>query len=151
MERRSTVDRRIANPLINHGLSRMCALEPEGGEMWIKLNRTIQSISFALAVTAGTAAFAYDPVDCLNDVAKVDSEIIVGLATRLCSGAYTPEPVKCYVLVSKLDDGIPRGIAIDLCAGAVSADKTVACYVKAGTERNLNRGLSTTLCGAKKF
>jgi hypothetical protein len=86
----------------------------------------------------------------MNDIAEVDSGIIVGLATRLCSGAWTPEPVKCYLLVSKVDD-IPRGIAIDLCAGAVDAEKTVECYVKAGTARKLNRGLATTLCGAKKI
>ena len=113
--------------------------------------RTFQGISFALAVTYGTAAFAYDPVDCLNDIAKVDPEINMGSATKLCSGAWTPEPVKCYQSVSKVDDSIPRFIAIDLCAGAVDSERTVDCYVNAGTRRKLNRGLATTLCGAKKI
>ncbi len=113
--------------------------------------RIVQSASLALAVAYGTAAFAYDPLDCLNGIAEVDSSINVGLATRLCSAAWTPEPVKCYVLVSKADDAIPRFIAIDLCAGTVDAERTVECYVKAGTRRKLNRGLSTTLCGAKKI
>jgi len=113
--------------------------------------RILQNVSIALAVTYGTAAFAYDPLDCLNDIAEVDSTINVGLATKLCSAAWTPEPVKCYVLASKVDDTIPRFIAIDLCAGAVDAGKTVECYVKAGTSRKMNRGLSATLCGAKKI
>lgn len=112
--------------------------------------RTIQSVSVALGVTYGSASFAYEPLDCLNEVAEVDSSINVGLATKLCSAAWTSEPVKCYVLVSKVDDTIPRFIAIDLCAGTTDAEKTVECYVKAGTKRNLNRGLSTTLCGARK-
>jgi hypothetical protein len=109
----------------------------------------IRSIAFAFAVTCGTPAFAYDPLDCLNDIAEVDSGITVGLATRLCSAAWTPEPVKCYIIVSKADDGIPRGIVIDLCAGAVDSEKTVDCYAKA-SGRKMNRGLATTLCGAKK-
>lgn len=115
-----------------------------------KLIRIIHSFSFIVFVTYGTAAFAYDPLDCLNDIAKVDSEITVGLATRLCSGSWTPEPVKRYQNVSKIDDGIPRGIAIDLCAGTVSSEKTIDCYHQAGTRRQLNRGLATTLCSAKK-
>jgi len=60
-----------------------------------KLIRIIHSFSFIAFVTYGTAAFAYDPLDCLNDIASVDSEIPIGLATRLCSGTWTPEPVKC--------------------------------------------------------
>jgi hypothetical protein len=115
-----------------------------------KLIRIIHSFSFIVFVTYGTAAFAYDPLDCLNDIASVDSEIPVGLATRLCSGTWTPEPVKCYQNVSKIDDGIPRFIAIDLCAGTVSSEKTLDCFYQAGTRRQLNRGLATTLCGAKK-
>lgn len=111
--------------------------------------RAIQSISFALTLIYGTAAFAYDPLDCLDDIAKVDPEIVVGLATRLCSGAWTAEPVKCYQNLSKVDDGISRGIAIDLCAGAENSEKTVACYAKAASR--MNRGLATTLCGAKKL
>ena len=114
-----------------------------------ELIQIIRSIAFASAVTCCTAAFAYDPLDCLNDIAEVDSGIIVGLATRLCSAAWTPEPVKCYVIVSKADEGIPRGIAIDLCAGAVDSEKTVDCYLKAA-RRKMIRGLATTLCGAKK-
>ena len=106
--------------------------------------QVIRSISCALAASYGTAAIAYDPVDCLNDIAKVDSGIMVGLATKLCPGAWTPEPVKCYLGASKADEGISRGIAIDLCAGAVNAESTLACYVRAGTERKLNRGLATS-------
>lgn len=88
-----------------------------------KAFRIVRSFSFIVFVTYGTAAFAYDPLDCLNDIAKADAEIPIGLATRLCSGTWTPEPVKCYQKVSKIDQEIPRGIAIDLCAGAVSAEK----------------------------
>ena len=114
------------------------------------LSRIIHSFSFIVFVTYGTAAFAYDPLDCLNDVAKADSEIPIGLATRLCSGTWTPEPVICYQNAFKIDDGIARGIVIDLCAGTVSSKKTLDCYHQAATRRNLNRGLATTLCGAKK-
>jgi hypothetical protein len=113
--------------------------------------RIVHSFSFIVFVTHGTAAFAYDPLDCLNDIAKEDTEIPIGLATRLCSGTWTPEPVKCYQKVSKIDQEIPRGIAIDLCAGAVSAEKTLDCYHKATvTRRQMSRGLATTLCGVKK-
>ena len=115
-----------------------------------KLIRIVHIFSFIVFVTYGTAAFAYDPLDCLNDIAIVDSKITIGLATRLCSGTWTPEPVKCYQSVSKIDVGIPRGIAIDLCAGTISSEKTLDCYDQAGKRRNLNRGLATTLCGAKK-
>jgi len=109
----------------------------------------IRDFSLALIVTHSTTAFAYDPVDCLNDVAKVDSEITMGLAARLCSGTWTPEPVKCYQNISKIDGGIPRGIAINLCAGTVNSEKTLECYSKAGA-RKMPRGLATTLCGAKE-
>ena len=104
---------------------------------FFKLIRTIPSISFAFALTYGSVAFAYDPVDCLDDIAKSDPEIIVGLAARLCSGAWTPEPVKCYQLVSTLDTSIPRGIAIDLCAGAVRTAPPVRSVPK-----RLSRALS---------
>jgi hypothetical protein len=103
----------------------------------------------AIDLCAGTISSEYDPVDCLNEVADVDSGIVMGLATRLCSGAWTPEPIKCYITISKIDDGIPRGIAIDLCAGTVSSEETLECYSKAAT-RKMSRGLATTLCGAKK-
>ena len=109
-----------------------------------ELSRIIHSFSFIVFVTYGTAAFAYDPLDCLNDIAKADSGIPIGLATRLCSGAWTPEPVKCYENASKIYDGIPRFIAIDLCAGTVSSKKTLDCY-QAAANRNLNRALATTL------
>ena len=102
----------------------------------------------ALATTS--KAFAYDPLDCMNDVVAIDSTITTGLATRLCSATWSPEPVLCYGVVSLADDTIPRGIAIDLCAGSTDAKRTVQCYVDAGTQRKLNRGLSTTLCGARK-
>jgi hypothetical protein len=115
-----------------------------------KVFRIVHSFSFIVFVTYGTAAFAYDPLDCLNDIAEVDTTINVGLATKLCSGTWTPEPVKCYQKVSKIDQEIPRFIAIDLCAGTVSAEKTLDCYQKAVTRRQMNRGLATTLCGVKK-
>jgi hypothetical protein len=116
-----------------------------------KAFRIVRSFSFIVFVTYGTAAFAYDPLDCLNDIAKADAEIPIGLATRLCSGTWTPEPFKCYQKVSKIDQEIPRGIAIDLCAGAVSAEKTLDCYHQATVaRRQINRGLATTLCGVKK-
>ena len=115
----------------------------------VELKQMLQRFSLTLIVTYSTTAFAYDPVDCLNDAAKVDSEITMGLAVRLCSGTWTPGPAKCYQNVSKIDGGIPRGIAIDLCAGTVSSEKTLECYSKAAT-RKMSRGLATTLCGAKK-
>ena len=106
-------------------------------------------IVLAISLAKCQIAYAYDPVDCVRDIAKVDSEIIVGLAVKLCSGAYSPEPVKCYAKVGEVDKGINRGIAIDLCSGSIDADRTIDCYVKAGNEK-LNRGLSTTLCGVRK-
>ena len=115
----------------------------------VKPIEIVQSFSLTLIVTYSTVGFAYDPYDCLNDMARVDSEISIGLAARLCSGTWSPEPVKCYQNISKIDDGIPRGIAIDLCAGSVSSEKTLECYSKADA-RKLNRGLATTLCGTKK-
>lgn len=115
-----------------------------------KITHTIHSLTFLFFIAHSPHIFAYDPLDCLNDIASLDSEIIIGLATRLCSGAWSPEPVKCYQNVSQLDNSIPRGIAIDLCAGTVDAERTLDCYYKAGAKRQLNRGLSTSLCGAKK-
>ncbi len=112
--------------------------------------KALSIIFLVLAIGHSTVAFAYDPTDCLNDVAELDPKINIGSATELCSGAWTPEPAKCYGLVSKVDEGIIRGIAVELCAGSVNSEKTVACYIKAGTERKLNRGLSTTLCSARK-
>ena len=112
--------------------------------------RSSKPYSSSFTIVPCTAAFAYDPIDCLNDIAKIDPEINIGSATQLCSGAWTPEPAKCYGLISKKDKGIIRGIAIELCAGSVNSEKTIDCYVKAGTERKLNRGLSTTLCSARK-
>ncbi len=114
-----------------------------------ELIRILQGFSLTLIITCSTAAFAYDPHDCLNDVVRVESEIPVGLAVRLCSGTWSEEPVRCYQNLSKIDEDIPRGIAIDLCAGTVSSVKTLECYSKAGM-RQLNRGLATTLCGARK-
>jgi hypothetical protein len=52
--------------------------------------------------TPSFSAIAYDPLDCLNDASKVDKDIIVGLATKLCSGAWTAEPVKCYAQISRV-------------------------------------------------
>ena len=102
-----------------------------------------------LGFTPSFSANAYDPVDCLNDVSKVDKDIIVGLATKLCSGAWTAEPVKCYAQVSHVDTTIPRGIAIDLCAGSSDAETTLKCYKKAG-ERGLARFLATRLCAVRE-
>jgi hypothetical protein len=113
--------------------------------------RDVRAIPLVFALIYMDTAIAYDPVDCLNDLAEIDPKIVMGLATKLCSGTWTPEPIKCYLMASKADDGIPRGIAIDLCAGAVDAEKTIDCYVKAGIERKMIRGLATTLCGAKKL
>ena len=117
-----------------------------------RMHRTqaISIISLVLAIGHSTVAFAYDPTDCLNDVAELDPKINIGSATELCSGAWTPEPAKCYGLALKVVEGIIRGIAVELCAGSVNSEKTIACYTKAGTERRLNRGLSTTLCSARK-
>jgi hypothetical protein len=42
-----------------------------------------------LGFTPSFSAIAYDPLDCLNEVSKVDKDITVGLATKLCSGAWT--------------------------------------------------------------
>jgi len=95
------------------------------------------SVTFlVIAMVHGTSALAYDPTDCLNDVAELDPKINIGLATELCSGAWTPEPAKCYGLASKVDEGIIRGIAVELCAGSVNSEKTIACYVKAGTKKS---------------
>ena len=91
---------------------------------------------------------AYDPLDCVNDGSNVDKDIVVGLATRLCSGAWTAEPVKCYAQVSNIYP-IPRGIAIDLCAGSANAENTLKCYEKAG-ERGLARFLATRLCAVRE-
>ena len=100
-------------------------------------------------LTSSFSALAYDPLDCLDDIARAYPTMIVGLATQLCSAAWSPEPVKCYSLVTNVYNQIPRGIAIDLCAGSTNAKDTVSCYGKAA-DRGLNRGLATTLCGAKK-
>ena len=116
---------------------------------YIKQIRFIKYAFFTLTITYSTSTFAYDPYDCLNDLASIDSEILIGLATELCSGTWSSEPVKCYQGISLIDIEILRGIAIELCAGSVNAEKTLECYAKGGT-RQLNRGLATTLCGANK-
>ncbi len=104
--------------------------------------------SIITITTNSNSAFAYDPYDCLNDIAEIDSGMTMGLGTRLCSGAWTAEPVKCYAGVSSIDNEIPRGIAVELCSGSVSAENTLKCYAKSGT-RGLPRGLATRLCGAR--
>jgi hypothetical protein len=116
----------------------------------ITLQAKLKQIVLAINFIACPIAFAYDPLDCLNDISKIDPKIIVGLAVKLCSGAYSPEPVKCYEKIGIIDDGMIRGIAIDLCAGSMDANQTTDCYVKAGKEK-LNRGLAATLCGVKKI
>lgn len=115
----------------------------------LSFHQRIRPTMLAVCIAACPLAAAYDPVDCLKDISKVDSEIILGLAVKLCSGAYSPEPVKCYAKIGEVDKGMIRGIAIDLCAGSIDSDQTIGCYTKAGNEK-LNRGLSTTLCGVKK-
>jgi hypothetical protein len=103
-----------------------------------------KACAFVLLVTAlamPARAVAYDPVDCLGDIAKADPKIIMGLATKLCSGSWSPEPVKCYILVPDVDNEIPRGIA---------TKNTVSCYRKAWVDGHLIRAQATTLCGAKK-
>ena len=52
----------------------------------VELIRIIQIFSLTFIVTYSTVAFAYDPFDCLDDVAREDSKITMGLAVRLCSG-----------------------------------------------------------------
>jgi hypothetical protein len=113
------------------------------------LQRTLEAGVFALCFLSSPMVSAYDPLDCLREISKVDPEIIIGLAVKLCSGAYSPEPVRCYTKTGEVDKGMIRGIAVDLCAGSIDANQTIDCYVKAGNEK-LNRGLSTTLCGVKK-
>lgn len=120
--------------------------------MWRKHFDPHQQLKIFLVIlgfTYSSLAYAYDPLDCLDDIAKSDSGIIMGLATRLCSGAWSPEPVKCYIKVSEVDSGVPRGIAIDLCAGSINSENTIKCYIKA-SDRGIIRGLATTLCGVKK-
>ncbi len=112
------------------------------------MNKFKKFILGSLLCLISSLTYAYDPLDCVSDIAKVDPEINVGLATKLCSGSWTSEPVKCYRNVSQVDKDINRGIAIDLCAGTLNADKTVKCYATAASK--FNRGIATTLCGAKK-
>jgi hypothetical protein len=114
----------------------------------VKLKLTIIYVVL-LGFTPSFSAIAYDPLDCLKNVSKVDKDIVAGLATKLCSGAWTAEPVKCYAEVSRVDTTLPRGIAIDLCAGSANAENTLKCYEKAG-ERGLVRFLATTLCGVRE-
>ena len=115
----------------------------------LDLHNRLRIFALLLGFALSSSAFAYDPIDCLEDISKADPGIVVGLATKLCSGAWSPEPVKCYAVVPEFDKSIPRGIAIDLCAGSTSAENTIKCYVRAG-DRGLIRGLATTLCGARK-
>lgn len=111
--------------------------------------KVIYGFCLSLIVTHSPVALAYDPFDCLSELAEIDSEINIGLGTRLCSGAWTPDPVVCYRNVSKIDSDISRGSAIDLCAGSVSSEMTLQCYSKAAIGK-MARGLATTLCGTRK-
>ncbi len=113
-----------------------------------ELVKYLRYFSITIITIYTSFAFAYDPYDCLNDAAKVDTKIPIGLATRLCSGAWTQEPIKCYVGASSIDKEIPRGIAIELCTGSISAEKTLKCYAKSST-RKLPRVLATQLCGVR--
>jgi hypothetical protein len=94
-------------------------------------------------------ALAYDPVDCAQDAARADREIVVGLVTELCSGASSPAVVQCYANAFKVDSGMPRGLAINLCAGSTNATTTLNCYVKAG-RMGMARGIAIDLCGARR-
>jgi hypothetical protein len=93
--------------------------------------------------------FAYDAVDCVQDAAKVDKGMIVGLATELCAGAASPTVIECYVNSFKVDTGMIRGLAIDLCAGSANAARTLDCYLKA-SKMGMVRGIAIELCGTKK-
>jgi hypothetical protein len=92
-----------------------------------------------------TYAYAYDPMDCVNDAVKAYPEFTNGLITRLCAAASTSEPVKCFVGISQVDKSITIGISVDLCTGTTSAKKTLECYGRAA-EMDLNRGMSVRLC-----
>ncbi len=113
------------------------------------MKRPLLIILMFSGIYMSSSALAYDPLDCINDVAKADEGIIMGLSTELCSGAQSPDPVQCYNDSFKVDSGMIRKIAIDLCAGSTNAKNTIACYLKA-SDRGMIRSLATTLCGAKK-
>lgn len=94
-------------------------------------------------------AYAYDPVDCVNDLIKVDPNTVNFIAIRLCSGATSQEPVKCYARAPSKDKEITVGISASLCAGSNNADKTLACYDRAFNSGAFNRGQSRDLCTAR--
>jgi hypothetical protein len=127
------------------------SVRQRGPKYGLSMSMRSGRLFLTLALTCCGDAFAYDPVDCVNDIAEADPGIAAGLAARLCSGSWTREPLRCYALVLTVDKEIPRFIAIDLCAGALDGEKTVDCYAKAGARLKMNRGLATTLCGAKKI
>ncbi|CAH6966960.1 conserved exported hypothetical protein [Vibrio chagasii] len=110
----------------------------------------MKSALFILLSTLSFSALAYDPYNCIADVAKVDTKISVGLATELCSGAWSNEPAKCYIGASVVDEEIPRFLAIKLCSGSVDAEKTLLCYAKS-SDFELSRGSATTLCGVNRY
>ena len=105
----------------------------------------LTSCSFQMA----SSALAYDAVDCVQDAAKADKGMIVGLATELCAGAASPAVIECYINSFKVDSGMIRGLAIDLCAGSTNATRTLDCYLKA-SRTGMVRGIAIELCGTKK-
>jgi hypothetical protein len=113
------------------------------------MKRLLLAIFTYCSIIMSSTVLAYDPVDCLQDAAKADQGISVGLATKLCAGASSPAVVQCYSDSFKVDNGMSRGIAIDLCAGSTDAQKTLACYVKA-SQMSMTRGQAKTLCGARE-
>lgn len=101
-------------------------------------------LSLCLSLLVQTA-YAYDPMDCVNDAVKVYPEFTNGLVTRLCSAANTLEPVKCFAGIPQIDKTVTIGISVDLCVGTTNAKKTLDCYDKAA-EMDLNRGQAVRLC-----
>lgn len=113
------------------------------------MKRPLLIVLMFSSIYMSSSALAYDPLDCIDDIAKADEGIIMGLSAELCSGTQSSDPVQCYKDLFKVDSGMIRGIAVDLCAGSTNAKNTIACYLKA-SNRGMIRSLATTLCGAKK-
>lgn len=55
---------------------------------YINQIRYIKHTLAILTIFYYAITFAYDPYDCLNDVADIDAGIHIGLATELCSGTF---------------------------------------------------------------
>jgi hypothetical protein len=104
---------------------------------------------FMVAVCAcAQSAFAYGPIDCVQDVARGDTEISTGLATTLCSRASSPAVPQCYVQSFALDRDLSRGLAIKLCRGAASLEP-LSCYQEIfAVDVGMSRGIAIDLCSA---